>query len=148
MDEQHSRSQRKFGCAPFCTATFLNASSLICEMTNVNNEAAAKTDVKTKAGTKAKSKAKIAHVDGMKAIVAAFKDSDCSLLHFCADQSSDGMADAEVHFRPHWEFRACYDIWHKVKDFAADWKTFCSKRSCPRGMFIICVDISFLLIVF
>ena len=137
MDEQHSRSQRKFGAAPFCTATFLNGDSLICEMTNVDNDAATKTNVTTKAGTIAKSKAKIAHVEGMKAIAEAFKESESSLVHFCADQSSDGMTDADLYLRPHWDFRACYDIWHKVKEFSGLWKNYCSKRTCPRGMSIL-----------
>jgi hypothetical protein len=107
-------------------------------MTNVDNDAATKTNITTKAGTIAKSKAKIAHVEGMKAIADAFKDTECSLLHFCADQSSDGMADADLYLRPHWtNFRACFDIWHKVKEFAGLWKTFCSKRSCPRGLSIL-----------
>lgn len=138
MDEQHSRSQRKFGAAPFCTSTFLNSDHLICEMNHVDDESAAKTDVTTKAGTVAKSKAKISHVQGMKSIVEAFKDSETRLLHFCTDQSADGMADAELYFRPHWDFRPCYDIWHKVKEFSGLWKTFCTKRTCPRGMSEVC----------
>lgn len=134
MDEQHSRSQRKFGAAPYCTTTFLNNNHLICQMNHVDLEQASKSDVTTKAGTLAKSKAKISHVEGMKAIVAAFKDSETQLQHFCTDQSADGMADAEVYFRPLWDFRPCYDIWHKVKEFQSLWKSFCMRRSCPRGM--------------
>jgi hypothetical protein len=99
------------------------------------------TDVKTKAGTVAKSKAKISHCDGMQAIVAEFGDSKVRLLHFCTDQSSDGIADAELYFRVVWEsFRPCYDIWHKVKEFTGLWKTFCSRRICPRGMLINLVN--------
>lgn len=139
MDEQHSRSQRKFGAAPYCTTTFLNDTHLICQMNHVDVEQASKSDVTTKAGTLAKSKAKISHVEGMKAIVAAFKDSETQLQHFCTDQSADGMADAEVHFRPHWDFRPCYDIWHKVKEFQSLWKSFCMRRSCPRGMCFISI---------
>lgn len=145
MDEQHSRSQRAFGTAPFCTATFINDSHLICEMNNVDVEGVSQTTVKTKAGTVAKSKAKVAHVDGMKAIVEAFKDHDIQLLHFCSDQSSDGIADAEVYLKPHWNFRPCYDIWHKVKEFPSLWKTFCSRRECLRGT---CVDVTTFISIF
>ena len=65
------------------------------------------------------------------------QDSECSLVHFCADQSSDGMTDADLYLRPHWDFRACYEIWHKVKEFSGLWKTYCTKRTCPRGMSIL-----------
>lgn len=64
MDEQHSRSQRKFGSAPYCTATFINSKGLICLMKHVDDEAVENTTVKTKAGVNAKSKAKIAHCEG------------------------------------------------------------------------------------
>jgi hypothetical protein len=134
MDEQHSRSQRSFGCAPYCTSTFLNQNSLICEMTSVDDEAVTNTTILTKAGTPAKSKAKISHCLGMQAIVEAFGGSNARLVHFCADQSSDGMSDADIYLRSQWDFRQCFDIWHKVKDFNNLWKTFCTRRLCPRGI--------------
>lgn len=137
MDEQHSRSQRKFGAAPYCTASFLNKDSLICLMVNVNDEAVKNSTVLTKAGKAAKSKAKVAHCEGMATIVKIFKDTESNLRHFCCDQSSDGLSDAETYFRGVWnEFRVNFDIWHKVKEFDALWKTFCLRRLCPRGMFV------------
>lgn len=137
MDEQHSRSQRKFGAAPYCTCTFLNEDSLICMMISVDDNAVEKSKVKTKAGEPAKSKAKVSHCEGMKAIVDAFKKSDSTLEHFCTDQSSDGSADAEQYFRSVWKnYKPSYDIWHKVKEFDGLWKTLCTKRECLRGVFI------------
>jgi hypothetical protein len=137
MDEQHSRSQRKFGAAPYCTCTFLNEDSLICMMISVDDNAVEKSKVKTKAGEPAKSKAKVSHCEGMKAIVDAFKKSNSTLEHFCTDQSSDGSADAEQYFRSVWKnYKPSYDIWHKVKEFDGLWKTLCTKRECLRGMFL------------
>lgn len=134
MDEQHSRSQRKFGAAPFCTCTFINSKSLICNMISIDDEAASKTPVLTKAGLVAKSKAKISHCQGMEQIVQQFKDTNSKLTHFCTDQSADGASDAENYFRVVWpEYKANYDIWHKVKEFDGLWKTFCSKRTVARG---------------
>ena len=113
MDEQHSRSQRKFGAAPYCTASFLNQDSLICLMVNVDDDAVEKSTVLTKAGKAAKSKAKVAHCEGMAALVKVFKGTESSLRHFCCDQSSDGLSDAEAHFRSVWKgFRVNFDIWH------------------------------------
>lgn len=137
MDEQHSRSQRKFGCAPFCTCTFINSEGLICNMLSVDEDAAANTTVMTKAGTVAKSKAKISHCEGMKQIVELFKDTSSSLTHFCTDQSTDGASDAESYFRSVWpDFRTNYDVWHKVKEFDMLWKSFCHKRLVKRGMIV------------
>lgn len=144
MDEQHSRSQRKFG-APYCTASFLNQHSLICLMVNVDDNAVKNTTVLTKAGKAAKSKAKVAHCEGMAKLVTIFKDSESSLRHFCCDQSSDGLSDAETHFRKVWEgFRVNFDIWHKTKEFDSLWKTFCSRRVCPRGVSSCFIFLSFL----
>lgn len=138
MDEQHSRSQRKFGSAPYCTASFLNKDGLICLMKNVDDEDVKKTTVLTKAGKSAKSKAKVAHCEGMAAIVKIFKTSKSTLRHFCSDQSSDACSDAEVYFRPVWEtFRHNFDIWHKIKEFDSLWKTFCLRRLYSRGV-IVC----------
>jgi hypothetical protein len=136
MDEQHSRSQRKFGAAPYCTATFINAQGQIFLMHSVDQSAVDVSEVVTKAGTAAKSKAKVAHCEGMKKVVDCFGDTDTSLRHFCTDQSSDGASDAETYFRPVWkEFQTNYDIWHKVKDFDCFWKSFCKQREVARGMF-------------
>lgn len=135
MDEQHSRSQRKFGHAPYCTATFINQHHLIFQMVSVDDEAVKKSTVKTKAGAAAKSKAKVSHCSGMEAVAAYFGPKDTKLRHFCTDQSSDGASDAEVYFRPQWpDFHCNYDIWHKLKDFDYLWKTFATKRVCARGV--------------
>lgn len=137
MDEQHSRSQRKFGAAPYCTASFLNKDGLICHMVSVDDDAVAASSVLTKAGKAAKSKAKVAHCEGMAEIARAFKDSGCSLRHFCSDQATDACSDAESYFRPVWkDFRHNFDIWHKVKEFDSLWKTFCLRRLYPRGVFV------------
>lgn len=134
MDEQHSRSQRKFGSAPYCTATFLNASHLIFQMVSVDQDAVDKSNVMTKAGAPAKSKAKVAHCLGMQRLVEYFGPW-AKLRHFCVDQSSDGASDSESYFRPTWpDFRISYDIWHKLKEFDHLWKTFACKRECARGM--------------
>ena len=118
MDEQHSRLQRKFGAAPYCTASFLNKDSLICLMVNVDDVAVKKSTVLTKAGQAAKSKAKVAHCEGMAVLVELFKTTDSTLRHFCCDQSSDGLSDAESYFRTIWRnYRVNFDIWHKVKEF-------------------------------
>lgn len=144
MDEQHSRSQRKFGPAPYCTCTFLNEHSLVCLMISVDDAAVEKSKVTTKAGTLAKSKAKVSHCEGMMAIVKVFKNSNATLEHFCTDQSADGSSDAEQYFRPVWkDFRASYDIWHKVKEFDGLWKALCTKRECSRGMLTTSVSFSF-----
>jgi hypothetical protein len=98
-------------------------------MKNVDDEDVKKTTVLTKAGKSAKSKAKVAHCEGMAAIVKIFKTSKSTLRHFCSDQSSDACSDAEVYFRPVWEtFRHNFDIWHKIKEFDSLWKTFCLLR--------------------
>jgi hypothetical protein len=137
MDEQHSRSQRKFGAAPFSTATFLNDMGMIFLMHSVDQNAADVTKVKTKQGTTAKSKAKISHCEGMEAIVDIFGDSGTALRHFCTDQSTDGASDAETYFRETWPgFHMNFDIWHKVKEFEQLWKTFCLKRDHARGNLI------------
>lgn len=142
MDEQHSRSQRKFGAAPYCTATFMNAQGLIFLMHSVDQSAVDKTAVLTKAGTQAKSKAKVAHCEGMQAVVDYFGPTDTSLRHFCTDQSTDGSSDAETYFRPTWtDFHMNYDIWHKVKEFDQLWKTFCCKRERARGIYSILIII-------
>jgi hypothetical protein len=137
MDEQHSRSQRKFGSAPYCTATFLNAQGLIFLMHSVDQGDVDISNVVTKAGSPAKSKAKVAHCEGMQQVVELFSDGP-SLRHFCTDQSSDGQSDAEKYFRPAWnDFHMNFDIWHKVKEFDGLWKAFCSKREYSRGMFCL-----------
>jgi hypothetical protein len=64
-------------------------------MKNVDDEDVKKTTVLTKAGKSAKSKAKVAHCEGMAAIVKIFKTSKSTLRHFCSDQSSDACSDAE-----------------------------------------------------
>jgi hypothetical protein len=103
-------------------------------MTSVDDDAVANTTILTKAGTPAKSKAKISHSLGMQAIAEALGGSNARLVHFCADQSSDGLSDADIYLRPQWDFRPCFDIWHKVKDFNKLWKTFCTRRLCQRGI--------------
>jgi hypothetical protein len=129
MDEQHSRSQRKFGSAPYCTATFLNNKSLIFEMVSVDEDIVKSSNVTTKAGDPAKSKAKVAHCLGMKGIVDYFGSTETDLRHFCTDQSSDGTSDSEAYFRSVWpDYYCSYDVWHKVKEFDALWKSFCSVR--------------------
>src|SRR5882672_8215703 len=134
MDEQHSRSQRKFGSAPYCTATFLNEKSLIFQMISVDEDIVKNSTVKTKAGEPAKSKAKVAHCLGMKGIVDYFQGTKSSLRHFCTDQSSDGGSDAELYFGSVWpDYNMSYDVWHKIKEFDALWNTFCSQREYPRG---------------
>jgi hypothetical protein len=106
----------------------------VCLMISVDDAAVAKSKVKTKAGKAAKSKAKVSHCEGMKAIVEVFKKSKAKLEHFCTDQSADGSSDAEEYFRPIWkDFKPSYDIWHKVKEFDAIWKTLCTNRECARG---------------
>jgi hypothetical protein len=135
MDEQHSRSQRKFGSAPYCTATFLNKDSLIFQMVSVDDDIVKSSTVTTKAGEPAKSKAKVAHCLGMKGIVDYFQRRS-QLRHFCIDQSSDGASDAETYFRPAWpDFFCSYDVWHKIKEFDGLWKAFCSERERPRGSY-------------
>ena len=134
MDEQHSRSQRKFGCAPYCTATFLNEKGLIFQMLSVDDDAVKASAVTTKAGEPAKSKAKVAHCLGMKAIVDYFRRTNSKLRHFCTDQSSDGGSDGEAYFRDVWpDYHCSYDVWHKIKEFDGAWKAFCSERECARG---------------
>lgn len=146
MDEQHSRSQRKFGSAPFCTATFLNKNSLIFQMISVDEEIVKNSAVNTKSGEPAKSKAKVAHCLGMKGIIEYFQHTNSELRHFCTDQSSDGGSDGEVYFRDVWpDFQCSYDVWHKVKEFDGLWKAFCSERVRPRGRlsyFILVFSIS------
>lgn len=137
MDEQHSRSQRKFGAAPYCTASFLNTDGLICLMHSVDEEAVKKTTVLTKAGTAAKSKAKVAHCEGMAALVKIFETSEATVRHFCSDQATDACSDADLYFRKPWPtFRHNFDIWHKVKEFDALWKTFCLRRLYARGVLL------------
>lgn len=137
MDEQHSRSQRKFGCAPFCTATFLNEDSLVFQMVSVDDGCVKPSGVTTKAGEPAKSKAKVSHCLGMRGIVDYFRDTGTNLRHFCTDQSSDGASDAEIYLRPVWpDFYCNFDIWHKIKEFDGLWQTFCTARECPRGAFL------------
>lgn len=148
MDEQHSRSQRKFGAAPYCTASFLNKEGLICLMVSVDDAAVAASSVLTKAGKAAKSKAKVAHCEGMTTIVEMFKDSGSSLRHFCSDQATDACSDADVYFRPVWPgFRHNFDIWHKVKDFDSLWKAFCLRRLYARGVFVS-IDYVFIFALF
>lgn len=146
MDEQHSRSQRKFGCAPYCSATFLNKDSLIFQMVSVDEDIVKNSTVTTKAGEPAKSKAKVAHCLGMKGIVDYFQDTDTTLRHFCTDQSSDGCSDGETYFRAVWpDFQCSYDVWHKIKEFDGLWKAFCSQRECPRGSIFLASIVSFIL---
>lgn len=134
MDEQHSRSQRKFGSAPYCTATFLNESSLIFQMVSVDEDAVNTSAITTKAGDPAKSKAKVAHCLGMRGIVDYFQATNTNLRHFCTDQSSDGGSDGETYFRDVWpDYHCSYDVWHKIKEFDALWKSFCSERERARG---------------
>lgn len=136
MDEQHSRSQRKFGCAPYCTATFINDENLVFYMHSIDDEGVTRSNVMTKAGAAAKSKAKVAHCEAMKSIVAIFEDSGCSLRYFVTDQSTDGSGDAESYFRPVWEkFIMNFDIWHKVKEFDAIFKTIACERVYARGTY-------------
>lgn len=140
MDEQHSRSQRKFGCAPYCTATFLNNKSLIFQMISVDENIVKSSNVTTKAGEPAKSKAKVAHCLGMKGIVEYFEDTDSKLRHFCTDQSSDGGSDGELYFRDVWpDYHCSYDVWHKIKEFDGLWKSFCTKRVVSRGIVLYCL---------
>jgi hypothetical protein len=47
--------------------------------------------VLTKAGTAAKSKAKVAHCEGMAALVKIFETSEATLRHFCSDQATDAV---------------------------------------------------------
>ena len=136
MDEQHSRSQRKFGCAPYCTATFLNEKSLIFQMLSVDDDAVKTSGVTTKAGDPAKSKAKVAHCLGMKTIVDHFQHAGPKLRYFCTDQSSDGGSDGGAYFRAVWpDYHCSYDVWHKIKEFDGLWKAFCSERECARGKY-------------
>jgi hypothetical protein len=138
MDEQHSRSQRKFGSAPYCTATFLNKKSLIFQMISVDEDIVKTSTVTTKAGDPAKSKAKVAHCLGMQGIVDYFESTKTELRHFCTDQSSDGGSDGEAYFREVWpDFYCSYDVWHKVKEFDALWKSFCSVRERAYGVYFI-----------
>lgn len=138
MDEQHSRSQRKFGSAPYCTATFLNKDSLVFQMVNVDQDAVESSSVTTKAGTAAKSKAKVSHCLAMQGVVDYFQGTETSLRHFCTDQSSDGCSDGELYFRSVWpDYHSNYDIWHKVKEFDQLWKAYCCEREYPRGNAIL-----------
>lgn len=136
MDEQHSRSQRSFGAAPYCTCTIMNEESMIFVMTNIDDVALSLSTVLTKAGKPVKSKAKAAHCAAMQEVVDIFEDSETSLQHFVVDQSADGAADAEAYFKPVWkDYVTSYDLWHKVKQFDPLLKAHCCQREVKRGAF-------------